>query len=384
MSDSLHSWSLKRGEHVALYLENSPSFVVTYLGVTWLGGVIVPVNTCYRETKIRHMLHDSGARLVVTDASGQAEVQKVVQDIASVNIVMEVGADPGHDVASWRAVAEAQPPNAPVRLTPTDLEVTDYTSGTTGRSKGTMLMLSHSNFCSNSAAFTEASGWTLGDHHLLVLPLFHMHGLGVGLHSTPLQNSITLKREFDAAETLDELHSGRISMFSGVPIMYLRLLDEAHHRSKRPQGLRLLVSCSALLSPQNPPDVEEAMDLQILEWYGVTKTVMNLGNLFRGERMVGAVGLPFARVEVRVVEPTTGAPLTEGEIGEVHLRNPNITAGYWQNSHATEEMKPRDIHFVPSLSRNAFGKVQKHLLEAQLIDRSAWTGKGKEVLDVHA
>lgn len=67
---SLHMWGLQAGDRVALYLENSPSFITAYLSVLWLGGVIVPVNTRYRETELRHMLRDSGARVVVTDQAG--------------------------------------------------------------------------------------------------------------------------------------------------------------------------------------------------------------------------------------------------------------------------------------------------------------------------
>ena len=84
---------------------------------------------------------------------------------------------------------------------------------------------------SNSRAVTRAWGWTADDHLLLALPLFHMHGLGVGLHGTLTQgSSLTLKRTFGAADVLSEIRRGRVTMFFGVPTMYTRLLEAADGR----------------------------------------------------------------------------------------------------------------------------------------------------------
>jgi len=334
VAGALRAWGLKRGDRVALYLENSPSFITSYLGALWLGGVVVPVNTRYRRGELRHMLQDAGARLVLTDAEGMKEVQGVLED-TGVEGALELSGNVHMDEGVWSALAPADPLTQPADLAPDDLAVIGYTSGTTGKSKGAML--THGNFVSNSAAVTNAWGWTPDDHLLLVLPLFHMHGLGVGLHGTLLRGStLTLHRKFEAKAVFGELLTGRVSMFFGVPTMYARLLEEAKGRREKPTGLRLLVSGSAPLSPQVLEDVERVFGLRILERYGMTETVMNLGNPLDGVRKAGSVGVPFGGVEVRVVDPVTLEEKPTGETGELQLRGPNVFRGYWRDPEGTE------------------------------------------------
>ena len=326
----LAGWGLGQGDRVALVLGNSPSFVVAYLSVLWAGGVVVPVNTRYRAGEVRHVLQDSGARLVLTDAAGRDEVERA-RDGTSVKIAV-IG-DLEADASVWAGLGPDRPLPEPLAARD-DLAVIGYTSGTTGRSKGAML--SHHNFLANSAAVTKAWGWTTDDHLLLVLPLFHMHGLGVGLHGTFFRGAtLTLKRAFDAADVLDELYRDRVTMFFGVPTLYTRLLEGAETTREKPPHLRLLVSGSAPLSPRTLLAVEQTFGLRILERYGMTETVMNLGNPLVGERRAGSVGLPFEGVEVRIADPKSNVVLEQGETGEIMLRGPNVTQGYWRNPEAT-------------------------------------------------
>ncbi|MDZ7704052.1 MAG: AMP-binding protein [Trueperaceae bacterium] len=332
VAGALVAGGLEPADRVALYLENSPSFIASYLGVLWTGGIVVPVNTRYARSEVEHIIGDAGVRLLVCDRAGQERVAGV-----DVERTLVLDHDFGTDLTRWAAFAAGDPQPDPVALAQTDLAVIGYTSGTTGRSKGAML--SHGNFCSNSAAVTEAWGWTADDDLLLVLPLFHMHGLGVGLHGTVMRgSSLTLHRRFDAPTVLDCLRRDTVSMFFGVPTMYARLVAEAadHPFATPPDRLRLLVSGSAPLSPQRHADVERVFGLRILERYGMTETVMNTGNPYHGERKPGSVGLPFAGVEVRIADIESGAVLSEGETGEVQLCGPNVSRGYWRNPGATQ------------------------------------------------
>ena len=331
----LASYGLAKGERAALYLGNSPSFVAAYLGVLWLGGVVVPVNTRYRALELRHMLADSGARLVVTDEAGGAELEAVLADFSAPPDALVLSGQPEADRTAWSNLAPYQPlfPE-PRPLSHADLAVIGYTSGTTGKSKGAVL--THGNFVANSAAVTSAWRWTPGDRLLLALPLFHMHGLGVGLHGTLLQgSSLILERKFEAEDAFETLLSGAATMFFGVPTMYARLLEVARHRQQRPQNLRLLVSGSAPLSAQLHREVEAVFGMRILERYGMTETVMNLGNPYDGVRKPGTVGVPFPGVALKIADPATGAEVPRGEVGELQLRGPNVMTGYWRDPEAT-------------------------------------------------
>ena len=333
IAGTLATYGLAKGERVALYLENSPAFVTTYLGVLWCGGAVVPVNTRYREDELRHMLTDSGARLVVTDTAGKVEIDKVKDDAPAVEKTVALTQGTSLDRTAWTTLTEPQPLfTEPYPLTHDDLAVIGYTSGTTGHSRGAML--THGNFLSNSAAVTRAWRWTSDDHLLLVLPLFHMHGLGVGLHGTLLQGAtLTLRSKFDAEDVYQTLLAGEVTMFFGVPTLYQRLLNVAKTKDEKP-NVRLLVSGSAPLSAQTYKEVEAYLGLGILERYGMTETVMIAGNPFE-KRRPGTVGVPFDGVELRIAGEQNEA-LPTGETGEVQLRGPSITKGYWQQSEATE------------------------------------------------
>ena len=218
-----------------------------------------------------------------------------------------------------------------------DLAVIAYTSGTTGRSKGAMLL--HRNLAANARAVCEAWRWTAGDNLLLTLPLFHTHGLMVGAHGTFFSGaSAELWRKFDAARVYDALLEGSVTMFFGVPTMYVRLLEEARGRDERPRPLRLYVSGSAPLSPGAFGEFERLFGERILERYGMTETIMNTTNPYDDERRPGTVGRPFPGQEARVVDVRSREPLPVGEVGEIEVRGPHVFEGYWNRPDATEEV----------------------------------------------
>ncbi|HEX2729701.1 MAG TPA: acyl-CoA synthetase [Rubrobacteraceae bacterium] len=328
-ASALRGCGLESGDRVALFLENCPDLLAAYLGTQLSGGVVVPVNTQYRRTELRHIVEDSGARLCLTDGERRPVLDLVRGDIAGLETVVEVGEDLQNFLSPAEELQFGMPDGD-------DLAVIAYTSGTTGRSKGAMLL--HRNLAANAAAVCEAWRWTDEDRLLLTLPLFHTHGLMVGAHGTFYTGaSAELHRRFDAARVYDALLSGRVTMFFGVPTMYTRLLREATERDERPAPLRLYVAGSAPLSPQAFEEFERLFGERILERYGMTETIMNLTNPFDGERRPGTVGGPFPGQEARVVDLESREPLPPGEDGEIEVRGPHVFAGYLGRPDATEE-----------------------------------------------
>ncbi len=327
---ALRTWGLQPGERVALFLGNSPDFLAAYLGTHLAGGVIVPVNTQYRRGELRHIFEDAGVRLCLTDGERRPELEGVREELPRLEAVIEAG----EELEDFLNAAEPCEPALPENE---DLAVIAYTSGTTGRSKGAMLL--HRNLVANIEAICEAWRWTADDHLLLTLPLFHTHGLMVGAHGTFFSGaSAELRRKFDAAAVYDALLEGPFTMFFGVPTMYTRLLREAEAREERPSPLRLYVAGSAALSPQAFERFEELFGERILERYGMTETGMNLTNPYDGERRPGTVGGPFPGQEARVVGVESREPLPAGEVGEIEVRGPHVFEGYWERPDATEEV----------------------------------------------
>jgi malonyl-CoA/methylmalonyl-CoA synthetase len=335
---------LQRGERVALFLENSPEFAIAYLGVQHAGGVVVLVNTAYRQVELAHILSDAEVRACVTGASGASELAPLREQLPSLQWLITVEPPAAALPASLTVVpfdallSRGAASTAPLELPrPDELAVLGYTSGTTGRSKGAMML--HLNLLANVKAVTEAWRWTEADRLLLALPLFHTHGLMVGLHGTLYTGaSVDLRRRFVASEALEALREdASLTMFFGVPTMYGRLLEEVRRSGVKPRTLRLWVSGSAPLSPQLFGDIEAELGARILERYGMTETLMNTTNPYDGERRPGTVGFPYPGQEARVVDVRTRQPLPRGETGEIEVRGPHVFAGYWRRPDATAE-----------------------------------------------
>jgi malonyl-CoA/methylmalonyl-CoA synthetase len=161
---------------------------------------------------------------------------------------------------------------------------------------------------------------------VLALPLFHVHGLGVGLHGTLTAGaSAVLRRRFDVDDLLDTVDEHAASLWFGVPTMYARIA--ASDRLPELRRLRLCVSGSAPLSPELFAAVAEGGGQRILERYGMAETLMNVSNPYDAERRPGTVGLPLPGVEARLAERTD----------EILLRGPNVLREYWERPDATAE-----------------------------------------------
>jgi malonyl-CoA/methylmalonyl-CoA synthetase len=341
----LRRWGLRPEDRVALFLDNTPTFVAAYLGTHLAGGIAVLVNTQYRQVELRHILSDADARLCLTDPQRLPELARVEQELSALEAVIVTGAtetpaagsQSGTPVVNRLAAEEVLSAGVNGDLHAPDPEATAlliYTSGTTGPSKGAML--SHRNMAANIAAIAEAWQWTAHDRLLLALPLFHVHGLTVGINGTLLTGAtVDLRPRFDAAEIYATLLRGETTMFFGVPTMYTRLLAEAQSHADRPPPLRLYVSGSGPLSVQTFEAFQERFGQPILERYGMTETLMNLSNPYAGERRPGTVGQPFPGQEARIVDVETRQPITDERMGEIEVRGPHVFKGYWRRPDAT-------------------------------------------------
>ncbi len=335
---------VESGDRVGLYLGNSPEFLAAYLGTYMVEGIVVLINIQYRQYELRHILNDAGVTLCITDRERLPELERVRADVDTLQSVL-LATDDGHlqavDAAEIAGLEIVRPATMP---RPDDIALLGYTSGTTGRSKGAML--THGNLASNSNAVTTVWHWTADDVLLLTLPLFHIHGLGVGIHGTWLKGAtVDLRPHFAAAEVFDTLLRGDVTMFFGVPTMYTRLLAEARQRDQSPPPIRLYVSGSAPLDPQTFADFAQRFGLHILERYGMTETVMNLTNPYEGERRPGTVGQPFPGQEARIVNMQTRHPVPDDTVGEIQVRGPHVCQGYWQRPDATAEVFDADGWF---------------------------------------
>ncbi len=225
-----------------------------------------------------------------------------------------------------------------------DTAVIIYTSGTTGRPKGAEI--THRNLISNLDALHEAWGWQDNDVLLHVLPIFHVHGLFVALHGALDAGATTkMMREFNAQRTLELLSNGQCTVFMAVPTIHKRLLDVSDAKRFNLSQVRLITSGSDRLPDDLFTGFQKTFGYTLLERYGMTETGMNCSNPLKGERRIGSVGHPLPGVEVRIVHSETGEILSDGEIGDVQLRGPNVFKGYWRQPEKTSEFFTADGWF---------------------------------------
>jgi malonyl-CoA/methylmalonyl-CoA synthetase len=336
LANRLLAEGLKPGDRLAVYLENRPELVVAYLAAVHAGFVFTPINILYRRGEIEHILRDAEPRALIAGRASEALVGPLAMEFPDLRLLW------AEDLEAWAAGA---PANAPPEPAASDLAALVYTSGTTGRPKGAML--TQANFAANARALVEAWRMSADDGLLLALPLFHIHGLGNGLH-TWLATGYRLRlldrfrKETIAADMLDF----RPTVFFGVPTMYERLLETPPETARAiGRFVRLFVSGSAPLPAATLERFEALFGSRILERYGMSETFMIASNPYDGERRAGSVGPALPGVDLCVRDPETGRDVAAGESGEVYVRGANVFSGYWRQPQATLEAFAGDGFF---------------------------------------
>jgi malonyl-CoA/methylmalonyl-CoA synthetase len=320
MAHALEARGVVRGDRVCVYLANRLEFLDIFLACTRLGAIFVPINILYREREIAHIVHDGSPRFTIASADARDLLP------ADASVV---------DVETLLAEAEAAlDDRVRVPIDGDDPAGIIYTSGTTGRSKGAIL--THNNFLANAANLVSCWNITAADRYLAVLPLFHVHGLANGVCSWLASGCrMRLVERFEHARAAELFDAFMPTLFFGVPTIYVRLLALPPETARRiGQHVRLFVSGSAPLPTPVFDTFRDRFGHAILERYGMSETLMLISNPCSGERRAGTVGFPLPGVSVRIVDGTN-ARVTDGEVGQVLVRGPNVFQGYWRQAEAT-------------------------------------------------
>lgn len=322
----LNDRGIAKGDRLAFLLTNRIEIIDLWLACLKLGVIVVPVNVLYQAREIAHIIADAEPAAVITTPDRVADLAEGVtawsiDELTRASEAMtQVRARP---VCVLTTVCDAETPLALV-----------YTSGTTGASKGAVL--THGNFATNALVLNASWAMRDTDRLLCALPLFHVHGLGNAIHCWLLSGChLKLVTRFESQKAASLFTEYAPTVFFGVPTMYVRLLEtEAHIARSIGEHARLFVCGSAPLPSQVLADFRERFGHVILERYGMTETLMNVGNPYHGERRAGTVGLPLPLTAVRIVSDE-GVDVPDGTSGELWVRGPNVCAGYWRRPEAT-------------------------------------------------
>nr|WP_183341979.1 long-chain fatty acid--CoA ligase [Microlunatus antarcticus] len=350
-ADQLRGLGVAPGDRVAMIVPNVLAFPVAYYAILRAGAVVVPMNPLLKAGEVAYTWSDCGARVAVVFALF-AETARTAAETTGTRVVVvgpdDLGApDEPADPTDGSALAV-------VEREPTDTAVILYTSGTTGRPKGAEL--SFANLRSNTLACVETLFLNGPDDVLFGgLPLFHSFGQTCALNASVAGGScLTLLPRFAPREALATVARDGVTVFLGVPTMYMALLAAAQADpalAGQAATVRFAVSGGSSLPVEVLRGAEETFGLRVLEGYGLSETspVASFNHPDRPSR-AGSVGVAIRGVELALGRPPqedeadspdASVDLLDGDdpdaIGEILVRGENVMLGYWANPEATAE-----------------------------------------------
>lgn len=310
---------LRPGDRVGVWAVPHIATAIAMVGNARAGIVTVPLNPALGERELAHVLHDAAPkRIFAATPDTFAARAQAVEPI-----------DTSGPAARLPDVA----PDAPL--------IVLYTSGTTGAPKGAIL--THRNAASNLDGLRDAWGWNEADTLVHALPLFHVHGLVLGLFgSLRAGSTLRLLPKFSPEAICGAFDTGATMLFA-VPTMYHRIAEHLEAHPSDAAGIaraRLLVSGSAALPVREHERLARLLGQRVVERYGMTETLINCAIRHDGDRRAGTVGPAVRGVELRLVddERRTIDAADEATIGEIAVRGPNVFPGYLNRPDATAQV----------------------------------------------
>jgi malonyl-CoA/methylmalonyl-CoA synthetase len=332
LAHELQKWGVQKTDRVILWIQKSLIFVMAHLALQKIGAISVPLNPGFKKSEMDYLIKDADAKLILAEPQQQSLIEEIDPGLTALIVDSRAAYQ---DIDFFRS--------APEEFSPVEIEAHDpgliiYTSGTTGKPKGAVLTqknLVHD--AKNIIRIWEISKTDVICH---ALPLFHVHGLCFALHTALIAGAqIFMLDQFSPQQVVAAL--GRkeqeyaCTVFMAVPSMYNKLIDYLGGRKPDFAHMRLWTSGSAPLLPGDFERVHATTGKPPVEREGMSETGMNFSNPLRGRRKPGSIGLPLPELEVRIVDPDTGADVAPGQTGEIWLRGPAVTPGYWRKPDET-------------------------------------------------
>ncbi|MFW6184323.1 MAG: long-chain-fatty-acid--CoA ligase [Chloroflexota bacterium] len=352
----------QKGDRAAIYMPNTPQFVITYYGILKAGGIVVAVNPLYTERELEHQLSDCGADTVFVlslyydqlkrvHKAGNTQVRRII-----VSNVKEYFPAPlkllftlvkekkdGHRVTLetgdvWFqdfVDAGRQLPAPDVSVSGDDTALLQYTGGTTGLAKGAIGL--HRSLVANTLMLRA---WLpdLDEGQEVVLtaiPLFHSYGMNTAMNLAVAMAGamVIIVNPRDLSDVLSSINKYKPTIFPGVPAMYIAINNNEDVIAGKYdlKSIQACISGSAPLMLETKTRFEAITGGKLVEGYGLTEAhVATHANPVHGENRAG-IGLPLPGVDCRIVDPEDGdREVPVGELGELVLRGPSTMTGYWE------------------------------------------------------
>jgi len=336
-ADAFAAWlqadGIHPGDRVVLLLDKSLIAVTAYLALQKLGVTVVPLNPGFKKSELEYLLTDASASMIILSPEKEIMVRDLIPGLRRLAVSTTV---PYQSIEFFKtAPAGFDPPI----IHPADPALIIYTSGTTGNPKGAVL--TQANLLRD--AENVISIWEISARDILchALPLFHVHGLCFALHTLLFSGGHLIMLDAFRPELVVRILAGRAdvetcTLFMAVPAMYTKLLSVIDDTPFDFSRLRLITSGSAPLPESVFVRIEKTFGIAPVEREGMSETGMNFSNPVHGRRKPGSIGRPLPGLEVRIVDPATHLDVAPGSVGELWLKSPAITPGYFRKPVETE------------------------------------------------
>ena len=329
---SLNGLGVGRGDRVGIVLPNGPEMATAFLSVA-SAAASAPLNPAYRQDEFAFYLEDLKAKALIVEAGSVSPALSAAEKLGVklITLTPEPEAGAGAFRLSGSATGSAAQPGP---AEPDDVALILHTSGTTSRPK--IVPLRHANIWTSARNIASALELSANDCGLIIMPLFHIHGLMAGL-SAPLSRggAVFCTTGFNALKFFAEMEEAKPTWYTAVPTMHQAILTRAgrHKETIARNPLRFVRSSSSSMPPTVIGELEAVFHCPVIEAYGMTEATHQMAaNPLRGVRKPGSVGLA-AGPEIAIMDEA-GRLLGPGETGEVVIRGDSVTAGYENNPKA--------------------------------------------------
>ncbi len=333
------------GDRVGVYLPNCREYLFSWMGLSLLGAICVPINTAYRRDEMAYILNNAEAKGIVCHHSLMDVVEEASPLCPSLQFRLAVGDDNvslSSDETFQQALEGAPAPtyaDLPA-VAPTDLSMLVYTSGTTGRPKG--VMISHEMYVAAGQGFAVWTQATDKDRFFTCLPYFHANAQYYStMGSLAAGASLVLEERFSASNFWHQIRASNATVVNFIGMMMSVLLKQPLTPEDRTNSVRLFYGSPAM-DVELLKEFEERFGARVIIGFGMTETCYGTIEGMASPHRPGSSGRlrwhPDSRFENRMcILGADGASLGEGEVGEILLRNPAVTPGYWRDDTRTAE-----------------------------------------------
>jgi long-chain acyl-CoA synthetase len=333
---------VRKGERVGIFLPNVPEFVMAYFGILKAGCVVVATNPAYAPPEIEYQVNDAGIEIMFVAGPAYLKL-KSVQPATKIRIMIVNGEA---DIQSGDFRFEDLPnasPSQMVSVGPEDTALLQYSGGTTGLSKGAVVL--HRNLVANTMQF---KAWMVSLHEgqettLLAIPMYHVYGMVCGMNLSMALGAamVLIQNSRDIESLLHAIQKHHPTYFPAVPTLYNAINQHPDVQAGKYDlsSIKACISGSAALLKETKEKFEQLTGGKICEGYGLSEApTATHCNPLQGVNKIGSIGLPLPDVDCRIVDVDTGkTDVSSGEVGELILRGPQVMKGYHNRADETDQ-----------------------------------------------